>query len=477
MKRWWLPLVVAAGLALRVWPWFLPHAFLGVLEQDDGVYYGAAKLLLHGQLPYRDVTIVHPPGSALLLAPFAALGGLLGDPVGMAAARVAVLAVAAANTVLVHGLARRVPGCSEAGALLAAAAYALIPNAVAAEHTVLLEPMVNLACLLAVGLLTKEPTRAAVAGAGVLLALGVSIKLFAAAYVLVAIAWFLHARRPGQLIPLSVGLAAGAGLFLGPFVAGAPGAFWQDVVVTQAARPQGSGRAHRLLDVVGLGPLPVAVAIPCVLLLAYLIAWHARGSASPPYRLWAEVFAVSWVAFLTSSTYFPHYAAFLAPALAILLSQSRPALVALVLVAFLAGSVIDDSKARGQGDLAQAGSLIPPGSCVFYEHASVAIAVDRFTPPTPDCPAWLDGRGLLYSRSTGWPRGEPFYFRGFTENEQWQAELRGQLEHADVLLIKAAPDRIPEWSAQTQAYAQGHFRRLARYPGPGHAQVEVWVRR
>ena len=56
--------------------------FTGVLEYDDGVYYGAAKFLLHGLMPYRDFTIVHPPAICVLLLPFAAIGNWLGDPRG-----------------------------------------------------------------------------------------------------------------------------------------------------------------------------------------------------------------------------------------------------------------------------------------------------------------------------------------------------------------------------------------------------------
>ncbi|MCU1587805.1 MAG: hypothetical protein JWN31_1298, partial [Frankiales bacterium] len=440
--RWALPLVVLAGLALRVYPWFLPHGFLGVLEQDDGVYYGAAQLLLHGQLPYRDVAMVHPPGSALLLAPFAALGGLLGDPIGMAAARVAIAAVAVCNTLLVHRVALRLPGGSRGAALAAAAVYALMPNAVIAEHTVLLEPLVNLACLLAVLLLIDpDLSRPAVLAAGALLAVAVSIKLFAAAYVVVVVLWLIATHRARLLSWLAGGVAAGAALTLLPFAAAAPHAFWQDVVVTQASRPQGAGRAGRLLDLAGFGQLPVALAVPLVVVLLALLA-SSLYAGSSPYRLLLGVLGLSFVAFVTSASYFPHYAAFLAPALAVVITARatplRYAGLAVVLLAFGAGAVLDDAKAEPQGDLQAVGAMVPPGSCVFYEHVSVAIAADLFAPPSPACPAWLDGRGLLYSRSTGWPADRPFYYDGFTTNARWQAELRGQLQHADYLLIKGA---------------------------------------
>jgi alpha-1,2-mannosyltransferase len=467
--------IVAVGLLLRVYPWFLPHAFLGVLEQDDGVYYGAAKLLLHGQLPYRDVTIIHPPGSAVLLTPFAAIGDLLGDQIGMAFARLAIAAVAVLNILLVHRLAARLPGSSSRIALAAAALYAVMPNAVIAEHTVLLEPLVNLACLLAMLVLTERP-RAAVA-AGALLALAVSIKLFAAAYVVVLVAWLLLRRQPRQVGWLAAGLTAGAAVMLLPFFLAAPHAFWQDVVVTQASRPDGGGHAGRLVDLAGFGPLPLALGIPLLVVTVLAIATRLRGASSPPYRVWVGVLLLAALAFTSSSSYFPHYAAFLAPALAIALAGTARSVLAVVLVAFLAGSLVSDAGARGEGDLGTVAMLVPKGSCVFAEHASVAIAADVFAPPTPDCPGWLDGRGLLYSRSTDWPRGRSFYYEGFTTNDRWQAELRDQLEHADFLLIKRPPAQIPEWSATTRSYVSSHFEELAAYPGKDHARTQLWGRR
>jgi hypothetical protein len=92
-----LALILVLGLALRVFPWFVPHTLLGVMEVDDGVYYAAARMLLAGHLPYADFTIVHPPLTSVLLLPFAALGAAVGDPYGMAAARLAMVGVAVAN--------------------------------------------------------------------------------------------------------------------------------------------------------------------------------------------------------------------------------------------------------------------------------------------------------------------------------------------------------------------------------------------
>ena len=135
--------MVAAGIVLRTLVWWPSHNLFGVLEYDDGVYYATARLLLNGYLPYRDFTIVHPPGVSIALLPAAGLGHVFGDPFGMVAGRVQMQVIAALNIVLVYRLAGRLPGDPATRgrrALVAAALYAVMPNAIVAEQTILLDP-------------------------------------------------------------------------------------------------------------------------------------------------------------------------------------------------------------------------------------------------------------------------------------------------------------------------------------------------
>lgn len=228
--------VAVLDVALRTAPWWRGHTFLGVQEYDDGVYYAASSLLLRGQLPYRDVVLVHPPGSTLLLAPFAGIGRLLGDPVGIGCARVAVVALSVGILVLLRRLAAVVcPERPTAAGLTACLLYAVLPGAVVSERTVLLEPMAAAPCLLAVLLVTR-PGRRRAAAAGALLALGLAVKLFAGAYLVVVVVWLLWQRR-ADVASLLAGIADGAAVTLLPFALAAPGPFWHDVVVTQLHRP------------------------------------------------------------------------------------------------------------------------------------------------------------------------------------------------------------------------------------------------
>lgn len=457
--------VLAVAVLLRVVPWLLPHTFLGVQESDDGVYYASARLLLDGQVPYRDVTIVHPPGIAVLLAPFAAVGALLGDSVGMALARLAMVGVAVLNTVLVHRLAQRVPGVNP---LLAAAVYAVMPNAVVAEHTVLLEPVVSLLCLTALLVLPRRPFLA-----GVLCAAGVAVKLFAGAYVLVLLAWLLWQRRDA-LIAYAAGLLAGTALLVGPLLAAAPHAFVTDVVRTQLERPADAADhgLARVTDLLGLHwTSPV---IGTALLVALLVALARQGRPAPERVLWLGVLGVGAVAFATSPSYFPHYAAFLAPALGIVLAGVARPLGAAFLVGMVLTTTFDLARdSRPQDDWHAAGERIPDGACVWSELASYPIAAGVFRPPTSDCPGWVDGRGVAYTRAGDWPKDRSFYPAGFRADQGWQAETREQMSHADWLLLGA---EVPELDDTTWAYVRTHFTRVQVLHGPKHAAGEVWRR-
>ena len=118
VRNWRLLLILTVAGLLRIWPWLRPHALNAVWEYDDGVYYAASRAVLHGLWPYRDFTIVHPPLISLLLLPFALLGAVFGDAAGMAAARVATVAVGVANIWLVYLLALRHYGAAARGLAL-----------------------------------------------------------------------------------------------------------------------------------------------------------------------------------------------------------------------------------------------------------------------------------------------------------------------------------------------------------------------
>ncbi|MCU1601220.1 MAG: hypothetical protein JWO22_1929 [Frankiales bacterium] len=474
-----LVLVSLVAIALRAYPFFQPHTFLGVMEVDDGVYYGASRMLLDGLVPYRDFLIVHPPVTSVLLLPSALIGSWFGDPTGLASARVLMVAVGVANVLLVHRLVLGLPKASPRAALVAAALYAVMPDSVVAEHTVLLEPLVNLFCLLAVVALTRQ--RAVLAG--VLLIAGVGCKVFAGAYVVAILLWLVISHRRTLLKPLVAGLGLGSGVLILPFAITDPVTVWHDVMTTQLSRPADntSGGLVRVLDPRIGHPLALLVLLACVAaVVAVPVSWERRRPQSA-YTLWILVTGIGALAFVNSPSYFPHYGAFLVPPLALLacsLEARRAgalALAALTLV-FTGFSVHDvTSDYPGQGDLSQVRALVPQGSCVFYEAISLAVAADRLIAPSRTCPSWIDGRGVALTQNTDWPHDKPFYPQGFVADEQWQRDTVSQLGKADYLLLYRSPDETDEWNATTTAYADAHFHRVFA-SHRGRVDAELWAR-
>ncbi len=292
--------VLALGLAFRVLPLTQPNYLTGVLEYDGGVHYAAALALLHQQFPYANFAFLHPPGIIVLLAPFAAPGQILYQPVAMAAARLTMVAIGLASITLVWRLARG----SDLVRAVAAGAYAVAPAVLVAEHTVLLEPLLNLGTLLALRMLLRSdfPVERGVRNAGLVLGLTMSIKIFAAV-VPVAIALWLLSRRQYRLALLHV-FAAGATfvLVLLPFVLRAPSAAVRDIALLQlrgppAGIPTGDARLSDLLQLSPAFGHPVSMV--GLLLAALAIAATLASVQHPRARLLSLMFL------LTSASFFP----------------------------------------------------------------------------------------------------------------------------------------------------------------------------
>ncbi|MET0475813.1 MAG: glycosyltransferase family 39 protein [Mycobacterium sp.] len=471
-------------MALRTSVWWPSHNLFGVLEYDDGVYYASARLLLDGHLPYSGFTIVHPPGVSLVLLPAAVLGYLLGDPIGMVAGRVEMQLVVALNVVLVYRLAALLPGdpaTRRRRGLVAAALYAVMPNAIMAGQTILLEPLATCACLTAVWFLLRrdQPTRFDLIACGVFLVLGISLKLFALAYVIAVVGYLLWTRRPGCLLPVTGGVLLGTAVGLAPFVVSAPARAWHDVVVTQLSRPRNSFvpvGLDRVVDMVGLA----GIAIPLAVVLMGLLVVFSFRRFDPHVGLWMSVLAITATAFVTAPTYFTHYGEFLGPAVVLLVSRAidmrRGALIALAFaVAFVIGTGVALSDLRGQDDLRAATSTIADGSCVYSDAISLPLMAGVYTESSPHCPSYVDGRGVALTQNTTWDDGVDFYPDGFVADKRWQQANVEQLRHADYLLLRYSPATFPEWDESTRAYALSHFTLTTRHARGPHP-FELWTR-
>ncbi|MGI8682754.1 MAG: glycosyltransferase 87 family protein [Mycobacteriales bacterium] len=477
-----LTAVLLAAVALRIAPDLYPGNLMGVLEYDDGVHYTAGLALLHGQLPYRDFVLLHPPGIALLMAPVAALGELIGEPAAMALARLGIIAVGLMNAALLARLLRR---ASPLAGLAGAAVYAAYPGAIYAERTVLLEPLLNLACILAVGALIRGRDNRA----GWLLGAAVCIKLFALVYPAAAILWLCSRREPRRARRLVASAAFAVATFAAPFALLAPGRFWHDVVTVQLRRPLAGATSpvERLSDLLGLSSMlghPGSSAVVATASVGLLLALFLLTARREDARIWILTAAGIVAAFLAASSYFPHYAGFLAPALAALtglaLEEVRlhhPRLLTaatlgsvLALTAAAAGTL---RELHSQSDLAAAvAQYMQAAGCGFSDSPSLLVAADRSRPPSTSCPSWIDPRGtaisLLHSR-----RDPHFYPAGFRRIDAWQRQCRLAIGHADFILVAGSLAADPMFAADVRAYVETSFKRVA---GRGSLTWELWVR-
>ena len=102
---------------------------------------------MSGHLPYTEFTLLHPPGIAVLLAPFGALIEN-GDPrTAVVLGRWLMVVFAALTILLIADIGRRWRGWPTG--LVAASLYAVSIGALIADATILLEPFLNLLCLAA----------------------------------------------------------------------------------------------------------------------------------------------------------------------------------------------------------------------------------------------------------------------------------------------------------------------------------------
>jgi alpha-1,2-mannosyltransferase len=317
-------LVFCTAFLARLVPLLNGGGLYAMGNYDDGVHYAVAMGLVHGLLPYRDFLFLHPPGIALLLAPFAELADLIGEPHAMLVARLCWIALGAVNAVLC-GLVLAPLG--RLAAVLSGLMYALFFGAIYAEHTVLLEPPATTALLLAL-VITRalgggegRDTRHYVA-AGLLLGLSPALKIWGVLAVLVVAGGLAYRRNLRHGLTVLLSAAASCTVICLPFFLAAPGQMWTMVVADQVGRRRDTlDEARRIDGMLGLSlwtsqpRLHVGTAVVLVLALAALVVCLIR----PQLRLLAALLITHVLLLVTTPMWFLHYAGAIAAPLVLVL--------------------------------------------------------------------------------------------------------------------------------------------------------------
>jgi alpha-1,2-mannosyltransferase len=456
LRAYWLSnpgkvilLATVLALAIRLFTLSRPGSLTGITEYDDGVYIGGSIRMTEGHLPYLNFAFVQPPGILELMLPVALFAKVTSTVKALALARLLTALASTACIPLVGNLVRY------RGAVVTSVAcgvLAVYPPDITTAHTLLLEPWMNLFCLIAMNLAFRRGhlDRPAMVGwAGVALGFAVAIKFWAAApaFVLLVLCLLLKTDRGRRLRDYLLGLVVGFGVSAGPFLVATPVTFLRSTIFDQAAR-EGSAVAFgvRLANLTGLidvytqsgrlkldpggnsmfaagasagvsdshsiGWLPILAALVLIGALVAGYAWQSR-RLTPLEWLSLATAVIASVAIIGYSAFFYHYADFPAPWLALSLGGAAGALaghprwslavvrvfaVLIVLVAIVQIREMWPTRHTGAEAIAHE---IPPGACVVTDEVSLTIAADRFASPPAGCPDIIDSLAATLVLSNG----------------------------------------------------------------------------
>ncbi|GAA4602926.1 hypothetical protein GCM10023195_09360 [Actinoallomurus liliacearum] len=492
--------------ALLVWEFSRPHALVGMHQlnsYNDGVYFGAALRLVGGRLPYRDFTLLHPPGLPLMLAPVAALADMVGEQVAMAIARVltAVMAVGVAvlGTLLVRYRGR-------VAMMTTGVALACSPLTFDAANTVELEAYHVVFCLLGAlalfgGTGTLTSSRRRTFAGGLAFGFACAVKIWAvlpiAAVLAVYLVFHLRDGRRGPVRWLVGGMAAGAAVPVAPFFALTPGRFLHDLFFVQLSRGTSGWAGVSIMDrfswMTGLGGMPglnaaavVATGVLAALAAAVVVSYAlARGRVALDWFILAA--AIATVAglcvprqFFNGYGYFP--GVFLAMLLGVVVGRfaravtishfgternvkllRHTAMATLLIVAYAAALTRIGYARNYTAHFVDSGrdlaSYIRRGSCVVFDGATALIEADRLT-TNRRCPATVDVYGQWLAADPAHP---PPYVGPFEPRlvRQWETAVR----QADYLFLVSPRSSFVPWTPQMFSYVWSHYTLVYTAPG------------
>ena len=458
-------IVAAAVLAAGITFYQLsrPGLLFGITP-DISVWIGASIRLVHGAIPYRDFDLIQPPGFTLLATPFAALSEWIGTRDALAALRLGTPLLSAGSVILI-GLVIRHRGRS--AVIVACGVMAFFPAEMYALRSGLLESVVDFFCLAGLALIfdgdafTSSRRRLVLGG----IAFGIAglVKSPAIVPVLVVLVLCLPGIRR-RLVPFLVGVIAGFGVPTLPFFLLAPGSFIRDVFsplsyIPVASRVSISTRLGELTGIFAFGGSALVAIAGTIVLIAVVVAAFALPPRRKPSPLeWFAISATTLAALaqLGPAYYFPQYAAFMAPFLALLLGISlarlvaeRSPRVALAIattgVAVLCISQLVAIPGVAAPDVANVvDAVIPAGACVLSDAPSKLVTTNRFVAAGSGCNTMIDPQGATLSYGYGSAGAEHL----------WTNEV----EHSDYMVTST---RFAIWDippdAALRAYVSANF--------------------
>ena len=429
--RWIDAAIVATCLVLAVAQFATNRIMSGF---DSGVYFGAASQFVAGHLPYRDFVFVQPPGSLVLLSPWALIGHWTTLTTGFILARGFSAVVVSAVAVLVSRLLRP---CGRRAALLGGLAVALAPTATFEMTAVKLEPyclalaLAGAYAIMAAQGRDESGVRRSVTLAGIALGVAGAVKLWA---LLIFIALAVCVWRLGRplLVRFVAWSALGFTVVAGPFFIASPSNFVNQVIVAQLTRTHNAQGTvtlfNRLGQLTGLRNTPLALTNVELSILFGAIAAVALAAVfvGGPRRLVDDFFLVGGVltmgALLASKEFYNYYGYFLAPFLVGLVITSLDRLTralaarlvtaagrSTVMVARRVSTAVLIVALAGVGVVTghhlievDAGvtlptlidNYVPSGSCVIFDDAIQGVLSNRLVSSSRSCPVIVDSGGL-----------------------------------------------------------------------------------
>lgn len=433
------------------------------LNPDEGAYYGASMGLVHGLLPYRDLVLLHPPGIAVLLSPFAALSYLVGDQDSMALMRVGVVLVGGLNTVLVYNVAKRV---GTPAAICAGLFYAIWFPAARVERTALLEPFVLTSILVAllVALLVatgpRVTNRRLIIG-GVVVGVLASVKLYTLLPLLVVVVALLIAEGWKKAGTFLLSIAAGFAAVCLPFFLVAPSDMFRMIITDQLGRTGETDVWARMRDILALSKLdPGAGTMTIVVAAAFIVITIFTCIKVPQARLWAALLVTQLAILMTTPNLFINYTAFAAASIALILGGFAQAVsgdlktplnalrFVLVMAVVSAAALITLIPRYAQGQpfpVTAATKAVKGANCVTSDSATALILTNTFSSNVANnCPIEVDFTGIVYET-----RGLPL---SRASNPEFQRLALEYLNNGDrVIIAREQQDGLtPETLANLQ---------------------------